>query len=258
MLLHRVVLAASCSAWLVTAATAFAQTDPDELARRHFESGAAYFEQGEYESSLREFKQAYELSRRVELLLNLASVHERLGQLALAVARLDEYLAEHEEPTVRLRRNNLKSRLDQQNQTMPMADLQADGVATDPVPAPSASANQAAAPRAPASLPPRPNRTLGLVFLGVGGASAAAALVTNLLALSEFDRDENRCGDLCSDEQIAKFRRLRTASVVLSGAALVTGGLGVYLYLNPSYESPSPSGFNVGVRSRGEIGRAHV
>src|SRR5688572_9599921 len=77
---------------LTTASYSNAQTDPDELARRHFESGAAYFEQAEYEAALREFEKAYELSRRPQILRNISVVQERMGDIAGAIVSLDHYL----------------------------------------------------------------------------------------------------------------------------------------------------------------------
>src|SRR5262245_44296670 len=56
-----------------------AQTD-DENARIHYESGAAYLKQSDNENALREFQAAYSLSKRPELLLNIATVFERMGK----------------------------------------------------------------------------------------------------------------------------------------------------------------------------------
>jgi hypothetical protein len=61
---------------LLSSMPVLAQTD-DDAARRHFESGAEYLARSDYENALREFKAAYELSKRPELLLNIATVYER-------------------------------------------------------------------------------------------------------------------------------------------------------------------------------------
>src|SRR6185503_20729921 len=89
---ERWVTALVC-ALVLTAGAARADT-ADELAHKHFESGAAYLEQSDYESALREFSKAHELSKRAEILLNVATVYERMNKLKDAVAALEQYLAE--------------------------------------------------------------------------------------------------------------------------------------------------------------------
>src|ERR1051325_6230673 len=110
---ERWVTALVC-AFVLTAGAAHADT-ADELAHKHFESGAAYLEQADYESALREFNAAYDLSKRAEILLNVATVYERMNKLKDAVAALEHYLTdapqgEHAE-TVKIRIENLKKRI---------------------------------------------------------------------------------------------------------------------------------------------------
>ncbi|HVJ21724.1 MAG TPA: hypothetical protein VM686_40245, partial [Polyangiaceae bacterium] len=74
---------------LVTALPAAAQSSSsDEMARRHFESGVAYLEESDYDNSLKAFEKAYELSKRPAILLNIATVQERKGDIAGAVTTL--------------------------------------------------------------------------------------------------------------------------------------------------------------------------
>src|SRR5690242_2248315 len=61
--------------------TGHAQSTADDLAKSHFQSGAAYFEEGDYDNALKAFQKAYELSKRPEILLNIASVRERQSDL---------------------------------------------------------------------------------------------------------------------------------------------------------------------------------
>src|SRR6185369_18058762 len=82
-----------CAALLGQVAPLSAQSD-DENARRHFESGAAYLQQSDNENALREFQAAYALSKRPELLLNIATVYERMGKPKEAADSLTRYLEE--------------------------------------------------------------------------------------------------------------------------------------------------------------------
>ncbi|MFK7987035.1 MAG: hypothetical protein AB8I08_13505 [Sandaracinaceae bacterium] len=68
-----------------------AQSD-DERARMHFQAGRSYFDQRRLEDALREFNEAYRLSERAALLLNIATVLERLERLDEAADTVDRYL----------------------------------------------------------------------------------------------------------------------------------------------------------------------
>src|SRR5688572_26618057 len=67
--------------------------DSDELARKHFESGVAYLQESDYENALRAFEKSYELSKRPEILLNIATVNERRNDLKGAITALEKFLA---------------------------------------------------------------------------------------------------------------------------------------------------------------------
>src|SRR5215203_4802990 len=84
-------VAFACSVWLGSA-TGHAQSTSDDLARRHFDSGVAYLEESDYDNALKAFQKAYDLSKRPEILLNVATVHERQSDLSSAVAALKAYL----------------------------------------------------------------------------------------------------------------------------------------------------------------------
>ena len=64
----------------------------DEAARNHFLAGKSYFTETRYDDALREFNEAFRLSRRVELQYNIGVCEERLGRLTEAVAALRAYL----------------------------------------------------------------------------------------------------------------------------------------------------------------------
>jgi tetratricopeptide (TPR) repeat protein len=219
----------ACVLWLSTG-PARAQSTSDDLARRHFDSGVAYLEESDYESALKAFQKSYDLSKRPEILLNIATVHERQSDLPAAVAALRGYLeaaptGEHVE-TVKLRIQNLEKRIQEQQQASKPEP------APLPPPAPVAPA-PAAAPAKPLEPAPRaePNRVPAYVTLGIGGALGAGALVTGLLAKSKYDDAEKACAPSCSPAEVSSSRTLAITSTVLTGAALLGVGLGVALYL---------------------------
>jgi hypothetical protein len=226
---------------LTLAGGARAQSSADDLARRHFDSGVAYLEESDYENALSAFRKAYELSPRPEILLNIATVQERRGDLAGALAALREYLTqapngEHVE-TVKLRVKNLERRVPEE-------------------PAPEAAPDTAPAPAAPAPPPPPPapapppeqdetgpDRTLAYVVLGAGAAFGVGAVVTGIMAKGEYDDAKDSCSPNCSEDELSSGRTLALTSTILTGAALVGAGVGVtLLFTGGSAETGGRSG----------------
>jgi tetratricopeptide (TPR) repeat protein len=64
-----------------------------QAARIHYQAGAAYYQRGKYTDAIREFLQSYELSRKPDILYNLAQCHDKLGQRDKVVEYLKRYLA---------------------------------------------------------------------------------------------------------------------------------------------------------------------
>ncbi len=224
---------------------AWAQAGPDELARRHFESGAAYFEQAEYDPALREFRKAYELSGRPQILRNISVVEERLGRLDVAVEALDQYLAaapdDPDIKTVRIRRDNLAKRLEQKRLEQEQAELEkteaiaAAPVTTSPVPASPPSPPAELPPpepmEAPASPPdPRSYQPAAYWLLGIAGLSASGAVLTGVLAQGEHDSLSRTCAPDCAASQVSTGERLALASTAFTGAALLSAGVSVVLF----------------------------
>lgn len=221
--------------WLFSGA-ALAQSTSDDLARRHFDSGVAYLEESDYENALKAFEKAYELSKRPEILLNLATVHERQSDLPAAVASLKAYLeaspqGEHVE-TVKLRVQNLEKRIQEQEAAKPPAPAPAP----TPAPAPAPAPEKVPSPPLPKA---EPNRVPAYIALGIGGALGGAALVTGILAKSKYDDAEGGCSPTCSDDELSSSRTLAITSTVLTGAAVLGVGLGVALLLTTESEPDS-------------------
>jgi tetratricopeptide (TPR) repeat protein len=231
------------------AGQALAQSTSDDLARRHFESGVAYLEESDYENALKAFEKAYELSKRPEILLNLATVHERQSDLPAAVRSLEAYLeaapqGEHVE-TVKLRVQNLEQRIQEQE-----AAQQPPAHAPTPVPVPSPTHTPAPVVVPPPPAKAEPNRLPAFIALGVGGALGGGALVTGILAKGKYDDAKSGCGRTrsCTDDQLSSSRTLAITSTVLTGAAVLGVGLGVALLLTTE---PEPNG--LGKRPRIDV-----
>lgn len=236
-----------CAAVLALAAPARAQSSADDLARRHFDSGVAYLQESDYDNALKAFEKAYELSKRPEILLNVATVHERKGELKLAIDSLNSYLAAapsgDQAETVKIRIANLQKRLDAEptQGSTPSAEPSTAPAPAAPAPAPSPAAPRLAAP-APAPAAQEPNHIPAYVLFGVGGLTAAGAVVTGLMAQSKYDDAKKSCSPDCTDSQISSSRTLAWTNTALAGVAVVSVGVGAVLFFTAGGgEQPQPA-----------------
>jgi tetratricopeptide (TPR) repeat protein len=119
MLLLR-ALATLALVWSL-ARPALAMSEEDERAKAHFLAGQSYYDQASYADALKEFNEAYRLSKKPALLYNLARCYEGLGQLGDAVSMLERYLTDEpatpDRTSIEERIRNLKER--QQRATAP-------------------------------------------------------------------------------------------------------------------------------------------
>jgi Tetratricopeptide repeat len=221
-----------CTALLSGSLSLGAQSD-DENARRHFESGAAYLQQSDYENALREFQAAYGLSKRPPLLLNIAIVYERMGKLQEAVDTLTKYLEEDpktpERTTLETRIGNLKKRIEATPKPAPVSAAPPSAASITPPPPPAPTAPIAQPP--PASPPSEPNRAPSFIAFGIGGAAAASAVVTGLIAKGKYDDADETCKPSCSDDTVSSIKTMALVTDVLSGVAVVGVGVGAILLL---------------------------
>lgn len=106
--------------WMILAATLAMPSpvraqEPIDMAKTHYASAAAYYGRGQYKEAVREFKAAYTLSKKPDLLYNIAQCWERLGDLARSISYYNRYLTESPNATdadkVKLRIGSLKKRL---------------------------------------------------------------------------------------------------------------------------------------------------
>ena len=201
----------------MASAPAWAQSSDDELGRRHFESGVAYLQESDYENALKAFDKAYALSKRPAILLNIATVHERRGDSKAAIEALKRYLEvapEGEEAqSVKNRITNLEKRLEAApppaatpTPTPAPASPAPPPTATTPPPAPSTP------PPSPAAEHQPPNRIPAYIALSIGGLSAAGAVLTGILAQSEYNNAESECKPNCSDDQLSTGRTMAVTS----------------------------------------------
>jgi tetratricopeptide (TPR) repeat protein len=202
-----------------------ALSEDDERARAHFVAGEAYFEDQRYGDAAREFKEAYELSGRPEMLVNLSRAHERAGASAEAMADLELLLGRHPQTSYRaeaeVRLANLRA-AQPELATAQHASRPAEPPAA-PQPAPEPAAGKLWPPRVPTLI--------------VGGAALAGALVavaTGWAAHAKHEDLEQSCRDGCpADVEADKERgqRLARTSTGMTFAAIALGGASAVLWV---------------------------
>lgn len=239
--LTRAISGCAAAGLIALAPPAGADTD-DEAARAHFESGTAYLSRSDYDDALREFKAAYDLSKRPELLLNIATVYERMGRPRDAVDALTQFLNEApenhpERGTVQHRIENLKKRIPEGESAgaATVADAGAPTSTTAAPPSTAASPPQAERESAPSKLP-------AMIALGVGGAATIGAVVTGIIAKVKYDDAKDSCKHTCPDSTVAPINRLALVSDILTGVAIVGVGVGTVLLITSSGSSEKPTG----------------
>jgi len=206
------------------------RAERDEMAREHFVVGRRYFEEARYPEAAREFSEAYRLSGRSELLLNLALAEERALDYDAAIAAILRYLEVEpgtpDRPELEERISRLEGLREEEEERVRRraAELAAgDGDGTT-----SAAGGGPRAGRGG----PSTFQWVGVGLLIGAGALGGAALGTGLAAetiYDDLDASQNDDGFLPPDrlDDRDRGRRLAAASTGLTFAAagLAIGGL---------------------------------
>lgn len=174
--------AARAPSALAQARAATPDPDADARARDLFEQGRAAYQDARYEEALDLFTRAYALSKRPQLLNNIAQAADRLRLDAQALNAYERYLAEvpdaENRPAVENRIAALKSVLESQREVPTPAQT---ARAAEPAPVPQT----AAAPAATAPRDEDDGSVLSSWWLWAGiGAAAVAGVIIGVAASS--------------------------------------------------------------------------
>lgn len=214
---------------MAVASPARAMTEEEERAKAHFLAGQSYYDQASYNDALREFNEAYRISKRPALLYNIARCFEALEQFPDAVKMLERYLEEdpttsdREAVTTRIR--NLKDRQEHAQKPPEPAKTQ-----PPPTPAPT----PAPAPTPPPSTAHR-KRLYTWIVGGIGLGALAGALATGVTSQVSYNDLNGKCTNkVCDPSTVADAqhkidtgKKLALATDILwpIGAAAVATGV---------------------------------
>jgi len=234
------MLGAVLLAWLTWPGAMAAAQTRDEIGRAasHFEAGRAYYEQQRYQDAVREFSEAYRLTEHPDMLFNIASCQDRLGDRESAIAAYRDYLNRAEAPEDR---EAIEARIAELGAGDP-SESQAQ--VREPEGEPDSATTEAGGTEAGGEVESGGSSTsvLPWVALGVAGAAAIGAAVTGIVAVGIYDGLDRDCpGGLCpADRQgdIDTGSALSTASTVLTIVAVAAAGAGVALLLFGGSDDP--------------------
>jgi tetratricopeptide (TPR) repeat protein len=240
---------------LLLAFAATADASPAK-AKAHFKQGRAFFDRGNYERAIDEYKQAYAIDARPELLFNIAQAYRLSKKRAEALDYFKQYLAAQPDGAgaaeARRHVETLTKQIEQDQARPPDAP--------PPPPAPTPPE-----PSAPTVLvvyrDPNPGRGLrigGLATMGAGAIALGVGLKFAFDARDAEDQLSSFTGDTWTrrEEDIfdAGERANRNMKIMYAiGGTLVVGG-GVLFYLGMRANiAPVVTTETVGVAVRGEL-----
>ena len=217
------------SAAMLLAAPALAQEEPRDLspeqierARGHFMAGRAYYEDGRWQDAAREFQESYRITAHPDVLYNLGQAYDQGDERDRAIEAYRGYLDQRMDAPDRERVERRIRELEQLHAAV------------------EAEAASAPEPRLPAERGPEPRlepveepaSVLPWIVIAAGGALAAGAAVTGVMALSTHSDLEDACGggpcpadrqdDVDRGEALATWSTVLTVAAVLAVAAGVT------------------------------------
>lgn len=223
------------------------QPSPEEVeaAKKHFESGADFFQSGNYSAARLEFEASYALTKYPQLLFNLAKTEEKLGHIPEAIRYLEKYLASNPPDS------------DAEEVRTKLAALRQ-------LPGASASPTPPALPPASSQPPPGKIPPIGaLVLLGAGAGLLIVGIGLGGGALSAAG--EFTPGSTVPYSRYAEGKALDAAGIafdVIGGAALAAGvaWTGYWAYQRskaskqpappPAAVSLAPVGLGLGITGR--------
>lgn len=221
---HASLLLACLGLVMVLGSRARAESEDDERARAHFVAAEAYYQDGRFSEAAREFEEAYQLSGRPEMLINLARAQERANDPSGAITTLELLLGRYPQTSYKL---------EAETQLAKLRELRPASAETAPVEvAPVAEPVTSAEPEKRKVWPPR------WPTLAVGGAAVASVLVavgTGWAAHAKYGDLDDRCPGGACDEAYEHDRdrgqRLSRTSTGFTFVAVALGGVTAALWI---------------------------
>jgi tetratricopeptide (TPR) repeat protein len=208
----------------------------DDAARGHFRVGGILYDEGRFRDAAEEFRKAYELSDRPELLYNMYIAYRDAGLTQEAVAALRGYLEQVDEVP---NRRKLEVRLAAMEETL--QDRSAEEAAT------AGRAESSRTEELELHEEVAPERSLlPWIVAGIGAGLVVVGSVTGLMALSRTSDIEDACpGGQCPadyplERERDRARRFALATDVLLPLGALAVGTGLLLFFLKKRNDAAP------------------
>jgi len=231
--------------------TAYADSRSEAEARAAYKIADRHYRAGRYRAAIVEFRRAYKLSDRKEMLYNIANCLERLGEYGKAAKNLEQYLeagGADESGVLAERVASLKLRTP-------------DTVSSIRLSSPSSPSSTTLIPTSSPENVERPSRSTGHYYWLAGGVVGLGAGVGLALAARHAHSEAaTRCtsNSVCGDGASKYLDRERTfavaadASFVL-GAVATTVGIALWLRASGTDRKDTRSSHTVSVWATPEL-----
>ena len=221
---------------LVLATTpARAEPSTKAQAKQHFKQGKALQDAGKYDDAATEYRAAYDLDRRPEMLFNIAQVYRLGNRKQPAIDYYQQYLAEQGDgPGAREARQWIAELTRQLEAARPIQIEPAKPEPPSSVPPSSPPPRGEPEPRALAETSSPPLRITGLATAGAGAIALGFGVVFGLKARSAADTISNHQGPWTDAERNTfedgqRANRTMIIGYVAGGALVAAGGVLYYL-----------------------------
>lgn len=219
-------------------ATAPARAEPSAKgrAKQHFKQGKALQDTGKYDDAVAEYRAAYDLDRRPEMLFNIAQVYRLGDHKQPAIDYYQQYLAAQPDgPGAREARQWIAELTRQIEADRPLPIEPAQPAQPPIVPLASPPPRSESEPRAlTATRSSPPLRIAGLATAGAGAIALGFGVVFGIKARSAADTISNHQGPWTEDERHTfeagqRANRTMIVGYVAGGALVATSGVLYYL-----------------------------
>lgn len=219
-------------------ATAPARGEPSTKAqaKQHFKQGKALQDAGKYDDAVAEYRAAYDLDRRPEMLFNIAQVYRLENHKQPAIDYYQQYLAvQPDGPGAREARQWIAelTRQIEVDRPLPIEPAKPEPPPIEPLsPPPPRSEPEPRALTATRSSPQL--RITGLATAGAGAIALGVGVVFGIKARSAAETISNHQGPWTEDERHTfedgqRANRTMIIGYVAGGALVATGGVLYYL-----------------------------
>lgn len=230
---NSVLLGMALFAWEATPRIAFAEevaSPTMEAAKRHFDSGVAFYQAGDYEAARIELEAGYRLSKLPDFLVNLCLVAEKQNRLQEALNYCDQYLRlepnASDAAEIRTRAERLRQQLEQAA-TQANVSKPAERLSDPAVVNANPSGPERSLPSS--SVPVRQHAPVGAIALLVSGAGLLCAGVGTgagaLVTAKEIERGP-AFDDLAGLERRGAALNAAAITFYVVGGVAAVAGLG--------------------------------